>query len=124
MLISSTHLHVPALLPIPIIRKLLLTGQNPFPEIGSEYKAFKPFLPQNEKVSYIGIRPSDDYAAYLQKLFKAQSALVPMVLTGSGERAAIIDCPNSKIADARMNEEGYNLLIPLADGKGIAIKRP
>lgn len=108
----------------PVLFRHLIAGKDPFIPFGAEFSAFKPLLPPHEKVSFIMDYPFSPYGKTIQQLYTAQAYLVPTILSYEpGQRAAIIFCSNREIAERRMEETGYRLLLPLGDGKGIAIQK-
>jgi len=102
----------------------LFAGKDPFISSGAPFAAFKPFLPPHEKVSFIMDYPFSPYVRHIDRLYNAQSFLAPTVLTYEpDQRAAIVYCSNTSIAEQRLEETGYRILIPLGDGKGVAVKK-
>ncbi len=101
----------------------LLHGGDPFISPGIEFSAFKPLLPEREKVSFILDFPFNPYVPNIDKLYSAQSYLVPRIISHqTEERAAIVFCSNDEIAKKRLDESGYRMIVPLGDGKGVAAK--
>ena len=106
------------------ISKLLWTGHSPIKPFGSEFSAFKPFLPPHEKVSFIMDFPFTPYVRNIDQFYSAQAFLTPSLLSHEpDQRAAIIYCSSTPIAEMRMQQTGYRILLPLAEGKGIAVKK-
>lgn len=115
----------PALPPIHAnLLKELLAGKSPFLPFGSEFEAFKPHLPPNERVSFIMDFPFTPYVRDIDRFYTAQSYFTPIVLSHEpDQRAAIVYCSSTAIAQKRLEETGYQILLPLAEGKGIAVKK-
>ncbi len=114
--------------PIPNISRVilneLLSGNSPYNLVGFQFSAFKPLLPPREKVSFIMDFPFSPYVKNIDQLYAAQSYLTPTILSPfPDQRAAIFYCSTTTIAEARMRETGYRILLPVAEGKGIAVKR-
>lgn len=109
----------------PRIAKELWAGHNStLKAFGSEFSAFRPFLPPHEKVSFIMDFPFTPYVRNIDQFYSAQAYLTPTLLSHEpDQRAAIIYCSSSPIAEMRMEQAGYRILLPLAEGKGIAIKK-
>jgi hypothetical protein len=122
---SIFFLKPPAIPPVSkVILNELLSGNSPFNPVGFQFSAFKPLLPPHEKVSFIMDFPFSPYVKNIDQLYAAQSYLTPIVLSPfPDQRAAIIYCSTTAVAEARMKETGYRILLPIAEGKGIAVKR-
>ena len=114
-------------IPSPFQQQLyqgLLAGKDPFARVGSNFSIFKPFLPPHDKVSFIMDFPFTPYVNAIDQFYAAQAYLTPTLLSHEpDQRAAIIYCSTTQIAEMRMQETGYRLLLPLAEGKGIAVKK-
>ncbi len=107
----------------PAVWNALLRGNDPFIAPGIEFSLFEPLLPKNEKVSFILDFPFNPYVPNIDKLYSAQSYLVPRIISHqTKERAAIVFCSNNEIAQKRLEESGYRMLAPLGDGKGVAVQ--
>lgn len=107
------------------LRSFLFSGKNPPVAFDSEFAVFKPFLPPNEKVSILMDTPFSPYDETSRILYTAQSFLTPTVVAaGLSQRAALIYCSDSRLAEKRLKETGYRLALPLSNGKGIAVKLP
>lgn len=112
----------PGKYPSPVV-KALWAGNDPFIAPGAEFEAFKSLLPPGEKVSFLLDFPFNPYVPNIDRLYSAQSYLAPRVLSHDpGERAAIVFCSNEEIAQKRLAQEGYQMLVNLGDGKGVAMK--
>jgi len=114
-------------LPKPDLGRLtsLLSGsEEGYQPLGVEFEAYRPFLPEKGTASFIMDYQFNPYVTNIEHLYTAQSYLIPLVLNPHpGELAGIIHCTNQGIANVRMRMTGYQLLIPISDGKGIAVKK-
>lgn len=107
--------HPPLSIFIPLFK-----GQNPFPELGIHFSPFKKWLPPDPRITFIGDQPSHQTSAVF---FTAQAFFAPTTLTLSGDRAAVVYCSNSSIAQERMQKENYALVSILGDGKAVGVKK-
>ncbi len=102
----------------------LLAGKDPFNPVGSQFAVFKALLPPHEKVGFIMDFPFSPYLTKIEQLYSAQSYLTPQILTyETTPRSAIVYCTNTSIAQYRLAQTGYRILLPVAEGKGIAVKK-
>ncbi len=124
ILIHHPPVSKPPVTSAPLIIQKLLEGKDPFIPSGEIFSAFKPFLPPHEKVTFIMDYPFSPYGRGIDQLYEAQSHLAPTILSHDpDQRAAIVFCSNTSIAEKRLEESGYRILAPLGDGKGVAIKK-
>ena len=108
----------------PRVSKELWASHSPLKPFGYEFSAFKAFLPPHEKVSFIMDFPFNPYVRNIDQFYSAQAYLTPTLLSHEpDQRAAIIYCSNTPIAKMRMEQTGYRIILPLAEGKGIAVKK-
>ncbi len=125
VILIFSRLPSPPASPLPgFIFNSLLAGKSPFTPFGSEFSVFKPLLPPFEKVSFIMDYPFTPYVTNIDQFYTAQSYLAPTILSHDpDQRAAIVYYSTTKIAQRRLEETGYRILIPLSEGKGIAVKK-
>ncbi len=94
------------------------------PKLGSEFDLFRPYLSAEETYSFIMDFPFNGYGNITKQIYTAQSALAPVLLNPKPvEKNALVYCTNSAVALQRLAETGYTLVRPLADGKGLAVKK-
>lgn len=117
---------IPALQsPDPAILSGILKGSNKgVPVLGEEFDPFRPYVSPGETYSFIMDLPFNGYGNITKQIYTAQSRLAPVLLNPApGEKNALVYCSNTAVAMQRLEESGYTLVRPLADGKGLAVKK-
>ena len=109
-----------------VLRKSLFSGGEAIFRVpGTEFLAFRPYLPTRGVVSFIKDTPHQPSDLKTEWLYLAQAQLLPLILDKNpGQKTAIIFCSNENIATLRMQETGYHLVKSFGSGKGIAGKNP
>ena len=94
------------------------------PQLGSEFDLFRPYISPQETYSFIMDFPFNSYGSIMKQIYTAQSVLAPVLLNPKTvEKNALVYCSNSAQAQRRLKETGYVLTRPLANGKGLAVKK-
>jgi hypothetical protein len=124
VLSRAEHPHMPAVHPV-LLGHLLQGSDRVFVPFGAvAFAPFEKYLPPSGPMSFIMDHPFSPYGTTIEQLYTAQSYLTPRILNpNGGETAGLIYCSNQDIANFRMAQNGYQMLFPVSDGKGVAVKK-
>lgn len=124
VLSRAEHPHTPAAHPL-LLQHLFQGSERAFIPFGAaSFAPFETYLPPNGPISFIMDHPFSPYGTTIEQLYTAQSYLTPRILNpNAGETAGLIYCTNKDIANFRMAQNGYRMLFPVSDGKGVAVKK-
>lgn len=103
----------------------LVTGTHTGYQIpGSELAELKPILPRQGPIVFLMDTPYPQDIQQTEKYHDFQNFLCPLVLNPRPEEpAGLIYASSDAVAVKRLEATGYQMILPLAEGKGIIRKQ-
>ncbi len=110
--------------PHPVLLRGLLEGSHTgYISPGSEIKSFRSVLPPRGTLTFLMDRPYKAEVADTEFYHRIQNYLCPLVLNPRPEEnAGILFCSSDAMAQQRLQETGYRMIMRLDEGKGIIVK--